>query len=153
MNDEIKSRSRQNTVQSKKFSELLTNAVSRYQSNLLTAAEIIDELIKLANELRAADQRGEALNLDQREIAFYDALSDGVNMSDETLRAIAHELVDAVKSSVTIDWEVKESVQAKMRVMVKRILKKYGYPPEKQDNAIRTVLEQAKNMADAFASV
>ena len=74
-------------------------------------------------------------------------------MSDETLRAIAHELVDAVKSSVTIDWEVKESVQAKMRVMVKRILKKYGYPPEKQDNAIRTVLEQAKNMADAFASV
>lgn len=152
LNDEIKSRSDRNVVQSRKFSEMLTDAVKRYQTNLLTAAEIMDELVQLAKDLWAADQRGEKLNLDYREIAFYDALSDGVDMQDEVLRSIARELVEAVRNSATIDWTVKESVQAKMRVLVKRILKKYGYPPEKQEGAIKTVLEQAKLMAGDLAT-
>lgn len=153
LNDEIKSRSDQNVVQSRKFSEMLEKAIKDYQNNLLTAATIIDRLVQLAKDLRDADQRGDQLNLDNREIAFYDALGDGVDMNDEVLRAIARELVQAVKNSVTIDWTVKESVQARMRVLVKRILRKYGYPPEKQDKAVDTVLDQAKLMAKDFVGV
>src|SRR5690606_35642115 len=121
----------------------------------LTAAEIIEELIRLAKEIKEADTRGENLNLDFRELAFYDALevSDSAVkiLGDEILKAIARELVVSVKNSVTIDWDKKESVQAKMRVIIKRILKKYGYPPEKQDQAVKTVLDQAKLMANEFA--
>jgi len=151
LSDEIKNRSRRNIVQSKKFSEMLQDAIRRYQNNAIEAAAIIDELIQLAKKIKEEDTRGEKLNLDFREIAFYDALSNGVSMNDDILKAIARELVDSVRKSVTIDWTVKESVQAKMRVMVKRILKKYGYPPEKQDEAVKTVLRQAKEMADDFS--
>lgn len=154
LNDEIKQRSSKNIVQSKKFSEMLVEAIKRYQNNALTAAEIIEELIRLAKEIKEADKRGENLNLDFRELAFYDALevSDSAVqiLGDEILKTIARELVVSVKNSVTIDWDKKESVQAKMRVMIKRILKKYGYPPEKQDQAIKTILEQAKLIGDNF---
>ncbi|GAA4924569.1 type I restriction endonuclease subunit R [Mucilaginibacter defluvii] len=157
LNDEIKSRSKKNIIQSKKFSEMLADAIKRYQNNALTAAEIIDELIRLAKQIKEADKRGESLNLDFRELAFYDALevSDSAVqiLGDEVLKSIARELVASVKSSVTIDWEKKESVQAKMRVMIKRILKKYGYPPEKQEQAIKTILEQAKLIGDALSNV
>ncbi len=155
LNDEIKKRSVRNIIQSKKFSEMLADAIKRYQNNAITAAEIIEELIRLAKEIKQADQRGEDLNLDFRELAFYDALevSDSAVkvLGDEILKTIARELVESVKNSVTIDWDKKESVQAKMRVMIKRILKKYGYPPDKQDQAVKTILEQAKLIADDFS--
>ena len=156
LNDEIKQRSQRNIVQSKKFSEMLADAIKRYQNNAITAAEIIEEMIRLAKEIKEADKRGENLNLDFRELAFYDALevSDSAVqiLGDDILKTIARELVISVKNSVTIDWDKKESVQAKMRVMIKRILKKYGYPPEKQDQAVKTILEQAKLIADDFAN-
>ena len=154
LNDEIKIRSGQNIIQGKKFSEMLAAAIKRYQNNAITAAQIIDELIKLAKALKEADQRGDNLNLDFRELAFYDALevSDSAVkiLGDDILKTIARELVASVKKSVTIDWDKKESVQAKMRVMIKRILKKYGYPPEKQEQAVRTILEQARLIGDGF---
>ena len=156
LNDEIKQRSQRNIIQSKKFSEMLAEAIKRYQNNALTAAEIIEELIRLAKEIKEADKRGENLNLDFRELAFYDALevSDSAVqiLGDEILKTIARELVVSVRNSVTIDWDKKESVQAKMRVMIKRILKKYGYPPEKQDQAVKTILEQAKMIGDEFSN-
>lgn len=156
LNDEIKQRSQRNIIQSKKFSEMLADAIKRYQNNAITAAEIIEELIRLAKEIKEADKRGENLNLDFRELAFYDALevSDSAVqiLGDDILKTIARELVVSVRNSVTIDWDKKESVQAKMRVMIKRILKKYGYPPEKQDQAVKTILQQAKLIADDFAN-
>ncbi len=152
LNDEIKQRSQRNIIQSKKFSEMLADAIKRYQNNAITAAEIIEELIRLAKQIKEADKRGENLNLDFRELAFYDALevSDSAVqiLGNEILKTIARELVISVKNSVTIDWDKKESVQAKMRVMIKRILKKHGYPPEKQDQAVKTILEQAKLIGD-----
>lgn len=155
LNDEIKKRSSRNIIQGKKFSEMLADAIKRYQNNAITAAEVIEEMIRLAKELKEADKRGEDLKLDFRELAFYDALevSDSavLVLGDEILKTIARELVESVKNSVTIDWDKKESVQAKMRVMIKRILKKYGYPPEKQDQAVKTILEQAKLIADDFS--
>lgn len=156
LNDEIKQRSQRNIIQSKKFSEMLADAIKRYQNNAITAAEIIEELIRLAKEIKEADKRGENLNLDFRELAFYDALevSDSAVkiLGDEILKTIARELVVSVRNSVTIDWDKKESVQAKMRVLIKRILKKYGYPPEKQEQAVKTILEQAKMIADDFSN-
>ncbi len=156
LNDEIKQRSQRNIIQSKKFSEMLADAIKRYQNNAITAAEIIEELIRLAKEIKEADKRGENLNLDFRELAFYDALevSDSAVkiLGDEILKTIARELVVSVRNSVTIDWDKKESVQAKMRVLIKRILKKYGYPPEKQEQAVKTILDQAKMIADDFSN-
>lgn len=156
LNDEIKQRSQRNIIQGKKFSEMLADAIKRYQNNAITAAEIIEELIRLAKDIKEADKRGENLNLDFRELAFYDALevSDSAVqiLGDDILKTIARELVISVKNSVTIDWDKKESVQAKMRVMIKRILKKYGYPPEKQDQTVKTILEQAKLIADDFSN-
>lgn len=156
LNDEIKQRSQRNIIQSKKFSEMLADAIKRYQNNAITAAEVIEELIRLAKEIKEADKRGENLNLDFRELAFYDALevSDSAVqiLGDDILKTIARELVISVRNSVTIDWDKKDSVQARMRVMIKRILKKYGYPPEKQDQAVKTILEQAKMIADDFSS-
>ncbi len=152
LNDEIKTRSNRNIIQSKKFSEMLADAIKRYQNNAITAAEVIEEMIRLAKEIKQADKRGEDLKLDFRELAFYDALevSDSavLVLGDDILKTIARELVESVKNSVTIDWDKKESVQAKMRVMIKRILKKYNYPPEKQESAVRTILDQAKMIAD-----
>lgn len=155
LNDEIKQRSARNIIQSKKFSEMLAEAIKRYQNNAITAAQIIEEMIRLAKDLKEADKRGEDLSLDFRELAFYDALevSDSAVkiLGDEVLKTIARELVESVRSSVTIDWEKKESVQARMRVLIKRILKKYGYPPEKQEQVVKTILDQAKMIGDELA--
>jgi len=156
LNDEIKKRSARNIIQSKKFSEMLADAIKRYQNNAITAAEIIEEMIRLAKELKQADKRGEDLKLDFRELAFYDALevndSAVLILGDEVLKTIARELVGSVKNSVTIDWDKKESVQAKMRVMIKRILKKYGYPPDLQEKAVRTILDQAKLLGEDMSN-
>ena len=154
LNDEIRTRSRKNLVQSRALSEMLENAIKRYQNNLLSAAEIIEELIGLAKEIKAADQRGENLKLTEDELAFYDAFEVNDSavqvLGDEQLREIARELVDKVKKNATIDWIVKESVRSKLKVIVKRILRKYGYPPNKQASATETILKQAELLADSW---
>ncbi len=157
LNDEIKKRSTYNLIQSKKFSEMLADAVKRYQSGLVEAAQLIEELIKLAQDIKEADRRGEKLNLRQDELAFYDALADNPSaetiMGDEILKAIAHELVDSVRRNTSIDWQLKESVQAKLRVLVKRILRKYKYPPDdpktgEYTTSVKKVLDQAEQLAE-----
>jgi type I restriction enzyme, R subunit len=155
LNDEIKKRASQNIIQSKKFSEMLSDAIKRYQNNAISAAEIIDEMIRMAKSLKDADKRGELLNLDFRELAFYDALEVNDSavkiLGDDILKTIARELVESVKKSVKIDWDKKESVRAEMRVQIKRILRKYGYPPDKQEQAVKTILDQAKQLGDEFS--
>lgn len=145
---EIKARGRKNVVQARSFAELLENAIKKYQNRAIETAQVIEELIALAKDLREANQRGEKLGLTDDEVAFYDALevndSAVAILGDETLRLIAQELVNAVRSSITIDWTVRENVRAQMRVIIKRILRKYGYPPDKQAHATELVLEQAE---------
>ena len=148
LNDEIKIRSKRNLVQSKSFAEMLEKTIRKYQNRTIDAAKVILELIELAKEMREAHKRGEKLNLTEEELAFYDALETNDSavkiLGDETLRTIAHELVKTIRKNVTIDWTVKEGVKAKLRTMVKRILRKYGYPPDKQEKATQTVLSQAE---------
>jgi type I restriction enzyme R subunit len=155
LNDEIKTRQTTNIVQSKKFSEMIENAVRSYQNNLITSAQVIEELINLAKEIKEADRKGEDLGLDFREFAFYSALevndSAVAVLGDDILRHIARELVDTVRGNTSIDWTVRENVQAKMRIAVKRILRKHGYPPDMQEKATETVIEQAKLMANVFS--
>ncbi len=156
LNDEIKTRQRVNLVQSKKFSEMLEKAMKSYQNNLITSAQIIEEMIRLAKDIKEADRKGEDMGLDFREYAFYTALevndSSVAVMGDDILRHIARELVDTVKKNTSIDWTVRENVQAKMRIAVKRILRKHGYPPDMELKATETVLEQAKLLANDFSS-
>ena len=155
LNDEIKTRQRVNLVQSKKFSEMLEKAMKSYQNNLITSAQIIEEMIQLAKDIKEADRKGEDMGLDFREYAFYSALevndSSVAVLGDDILRHIARELVDTVKKNTTIDWTVRENVQAKMRIAVKRILRKHGYPPDMELKATETVLEQAKLLAADFS--
>lgn len=154
LNDEIKTRQRVNLVQSKKFSEMLDKAMKSYQNNLITSAQIIEEMIRLAKDIKEADRKGEDMGLDFREYAFYSALevndSSVAVLGDEILRHIARELVDTVKKNTSIDWTVRENVQAKMRIAVKRILRKHGYPPDMELKATETVIEQAKLLAKDF---
>jgi type I restriction enzyme R subunit len=161
LNDEIKTRSQFNLVQGRKFSEMLADAVKRYQNGLITSAQIIEELIQLAQTIREADKRGEQMNLRVDELAFYDALADNPTaetiLGDVTLKQIAHELVESVRKNASIDWQLKESVQAKLRVMVKRILRKYKYPPDDPATgeytvSVTKVLDQAELLADFWTS-
>ncbi len=152
LNDEIKSRAKTNLVKSKALLEMLERAMKKYQNNLLTTAEIIQELINIAKEVKGADKEGERLGLTTDEVAFYNALEVNDSavqvLGDETLREIAKEIADKVRANATIDWSIRESARAKMMVLVKRTLTKYGYPPDKQAKAIETVLKQAELMAD-----
>ena len=152
---EIKARGRHNVVQARSFAEMLEEAIRRYQNRAVESAQVIEELIALAEEMREASKRGEKLHLTEDEVAFYDALEvndSAVNvLGDDTLKTIARELVEAVRNSVTIDWTMRENVRAKIRVMVKRILRKYGYPPDKQERATQTVLEQAEVLCAEWA--
>lgn len=147
LSGEIRLRRRKNVAQARSFAEMLEESLRRYQNRAIEAAQVIEEMIGLAKEMREADARGEALGLTEDEVAFYDALETNDSavkvMGDETLRTIARELVAAVRANVTIDWTVRENVRAQLRVLVKRILRKYGYPPDKQEKATQTVLEQA----------
>jgi len=155
LNDEIRIRSVRNLVQARSFSEMLEQTIRKYQSRTIEAAQVITELIELAKEMREAHRRGERLNLSEEELAFYDALETNDSavkvLGDETLRTIARELVETVKRNITIDWTVRESVRAKLRTLVKRILRKYGYPPDRQERATRTVLEQAELLCRDWA--
>jgi len=156
LTDEIKGRARKNLVQSRQFSEMLEESIRKYQNRSLQAAQVIQELIDLAKDMRHAHQRGEKLGLSDEELAFYDALETNDSavkvLGDETLKKIALELLDTVRKNTTIDWTVKESVRAKLRVMVKRILRKYGYPPDKQEKATQTVLAQAELLCKDWAA-
>lgn len=155
LEDEIRTRRKKNIVQARSFAEMLENAIKRYQNRAIETAAVIEELIALAQEMREADRRGEALGLTADEIAFYDALEVNDSavkvLGDDTLRAIAQELVKTVRNSVTIDWTLRENVRAKIRVMVKRILRRYDYPPDKQEKATQTVLEQAEVLCAEWA--
>jgi len=155
LNDEIKGRTKRNFIQSRKLSEMLENAIKRYQNNLLSAAQIIDELIELAKEIRKEDNRIKELGLTEYEVAFYDALANNDSakavMSDEVLKELAHVLVERVRANTAIDWTIKESVQAKLRTIVKRTLRKYGYPPDMQLLATENILQQAKLLADEWS--
>jgi type I restriction enzyme, R subunit len=148
LGDEIKARTRTNLVQSRLFSEMLQQTIKKYQNRSIDAAQVIAELVEIAKEMRNARRKGEELGLTDDEKAFYEALevndSAVAILGDKALCAIARDLVEAIRRSVTIDWTVKESVRAKLRVMVKKILKKYGYPPDKQEKAIETVISQAE---------
>ena len=153
---ELATRRRRNVVEARSFAEMLEQTIRRYQNRAVEAAQVIEELIAIARELREASARGEALGLSDDELAFYDAL--GVNdsavqvLGDETLRDIARELVETVRSNVTIDWTLRENVRANLRRLVKRILRKHGYPPDKQETATRTVLEQAEVLSAGWAA-
>ena len=152
---EIKVRATRNLVQSRQFSELLQRTLNAYHNRAIATQEVIEELIKLAKQLSAADQRGVDLGLTNEEIAFYDALANNESalqaMGDDKLRVIAAELVTQVRKSVTIDWTLREGAQAKIRVMVKRILNRFGYPPDLQDEAVKTVLAQANLLCAEWA--
>ncbi len=152
---ELSARRRKNVVQARSFSEMLEQTVRRYQSRAIEAAQVIEELIQLARDMRAASARGEQLGLTEDELAFYDALETNDSavkvLGDATLRAIAQELVETVRGNVTIDWTLRENVRAQLRVLVKRILRKHGYPPDKQEKATQTVLEQAEVLSEHWA--
>ena len=143
-------------VEARSFAAMLERALRAYQNRAIETAQVIEELIALAKELRAADARGEALGLSEDELAFCDALETNDSavavLGDETLRAIARELVESVRNNVTIDWTVRENVRAHLRVLVKRILRKHGYPPDKQEWATLTVLEQAEVLSEHWAT-
>jgi type I restriction enzyme R subunit len=155
LNDELRTRARKNLIQSRKFSEMLEGAVRKYHNRAVETAQVIEELIALAKDMRAANGRGEDLKLTDDEIAFYDALevndSAVAVLGDETLRDIARELVAAVRANTSIDWTLKETVRARIRVLVKRILRQHGYPPDKQEKATQTVLEQAEMLCADWA--
>jgi type I restriction enzyme R subunit len=153
--DEIRSRSKTNVVETKRFSERLDAAIVRYHANAISTVEVLQELIALAKDVRAAHRRGEEEGLSEDEIAFYDALAENESavevMGNDSLKLIAHELLLGLKSSATVDWSHRESARARMRVLVKRILRKHGYPPDLQDAAVQTVLRQAEALSAAWA--
>lgn len=154
LNDQVKSRMRTNVVLERKFSERLQAALSRYLSRAVESAQVIEELIAMAKEFREAALRGEAMGLNDSELAFYDALADNASavekMGDETLKTIAREVTQKLRNSTTVDWQKRESVRARLRNLVRITLRRYKYPPEMQDEAIRLVLEQAERLSDAW---
>jgi type I restriction enzyme R subunit len=156
INGTVRSQARSNVVQAKAFSERLEAAIARYHTNAITTAQVLEELIQLAKDIRAARQRGEETGLTEEEIAFYDALAENESarqvMGEPALRVIAHELVQVIKSNVTVDWMHRESARANIRRHVKRLLRKYGYPPDLQDAAVQNVLQQAEALSTEWAA-
>ncbi|TAM90662.1 MAG: type I restriction endonuclease subunit R [Candidimonas sp.] len=152
---EIKGRFAGNVVQERKFSEMLGNVINRYQNRSIETAQVMEELVEMAKRFKAAASRGEELGLNEDEIRFYDALANNESavreLTDETLKKIAHELTDNLRKNLTVDWSQRESVRARLRLMVKRILRKYKYPPDMAESAIELVLEQAKALGEAWA--
>lgn len=151
LNDGIQSRSKANIVQTKAFTERLENAVARYHANAITTAEVLQELIDLAKEIRSAREQGKETGLSDDEIAFYSALAENSSavslLGHDELKVIAHELLISLRKNVDVDWAHRESARARLRLLVKRILKKYGYPPDLQDVAVQTVLQQAEALS------
>ena len=148
LNDEIRSRSRSNVIETRKFSERLEDAIARYHTNAISTVEVLQELIAMARDLRAARDRGEDEGLSPEEVAFYDALADNESavqvLGNDQLKVIAHELLKGLRANVTVDWAHRDSARARLRVLVKRILRKFGYPPDLEDVAVQGVLAQAE---------
>ncbi len=155
LNDEIKIRMKKNIVQARSFREMLERTIRRYTNRTIEAAQVVEELVELAKKMRKSDERVKELGLTEAEIAFYDALADNesarVVLGDKILRQIAIDITEQIRRNVTIDWTLRESVQAKLRVMVKKTLRKYDYPPDKQEEATKLVLEQARLIAKDWA--
>lgn len=156
LNDEISSRSKSNIVESKQFSDRLAEAMARYHTNAISTVEVLQELVNLAKDIREARNRGEEEGLSADEIAFYDALAQNESavdvMGNDSLKIIAHELLEGLKANSTVDWSRRESARARMRVLVKRILRRHGYPPDLQDAAIQTVLQQAEALSEQWVA-
>jgi hypothetical protein len=154
INGEVRSQGTHNVVQSRAFTERLEAAIARYHMNAITTVQVLEELIQLAKDIRAARERGEETGLNDEEIAFYDALAENQSardiMGEPTLRVMAYELLTSLKGNLSVDWMHREAARARMRVLVKRILRKYGYPPDLQDGAIQTVLQQAEALSAAW---
>ncbi len=155
LKDEIKARFATNVVQHHKFSELLQQTLNRYSNRSIETAQVIEELIAMAKQFNQAAQRGDDLGLSDEEVAFYDALETNEasvrELGDDTLRKIAVELTDSLRRNVTVDWSVRETVRARLRLMVKRILRKYKYPPDKEARAIELILQQAETQSNAWS--
>lgn len=151
----VKSIQRTNLMQSKKFSEMLDASINKYNKRTIETSKVIEELIDMAKEMNDAMKRGEDLGLSKDEIAFYDALADHETakevLGDDELKAIAHELTKTIKENMSVDWNVKDSTRAQMRVAVRRLLKKYGYPPDLQKMAVERIVEQAELMASGLS--
>jgi type I restriction enzyme R subunit len=151
LNDEISAARRKSVVQSRRFSEKLEEAIKRYHNRALETAQVIEALIDLAREMRAATSRGEALGLSDDEVAFYDALGSNDSavqvLGDDQLRVIAREVADIVRGNVTIDWTIRENARANLRRLVRRVLRRHGYPPDQQESATQLVIEQAELFA------
>jgi type I restriction enzyme R subunit len=156
LSGEIKTRSRKNVVQARSFSEMLEQTIRRYQNKAIETAQVIEELVALAREMREANARADQLGLTEDELAFYDALETNDSavkiLGEPTLMTIARELAESVRNNVTIDWTMRENVRAHLRVLVKRILRKHRYPPDKQEKATQTVLEQAEVLSAEWAA-
>ena len=156
LNDEIKSRSRTNVILERKFSERLLAALNRYRSRAIESAQVIEELISIAKEFREAAKRGENLGLNESELAFYDALANNesavLELGDELLKKIAFELTAKLRASTSVDWQKRESVRARLRNLVRITLRRYKYPPDKQEEAIRLVLEQAERLSEQWTN-
>ncbi len=154
MKDEIRSRARVNITEEKNFSERLEQAIAWYHTNAIGTVEVIQELIDLAKDIRNARQRGEEEGLSTEEIVVYDALAENQRavegVGNDSLKVIAHELLMSLKSNVTVDWAHRESARARLRSIVKRILRKYGYPPDLQAAAVQNVLQQAEALSAAW---
>jgi len=151
---EIKSKFASNVVQDRKFSEMLASVILRYQNRAIETAQVMEELIEMARKFREATARGEHLGLTEDEVRFYDALANNESavreLTDETLKKIAHELTESLRKNLTVDWSAREGVRAKLRLMVKRILRKYKYPPDQQDEAVELVLQQAQALGESW---
>ena len=156
LKDEIRSNSRTNLVQEKKYSDRLLETLRKYHNRAIETAQVIEELIAMAKDFQAALKRNEDLGLTPDEIAFYDALAERPEvleqMGDETLKKLAVELTEKLRASTTVDWQVRDSVRASMRLMIRRLLRKYKYPPEGQENAVVMVLKQAEALADSWTA-
>ena len=155
LHGEIKSRFKSNVVQEKKFSDLLTNVIQRYQNRAIETAQVMEELIAMAKQFREASKRGDHLGLNDDEVKFYDALTNNESavreLSDETLKKIAHELTENLRRNLKVDWAERESVRADLRLMVRRILRKYKYPPDQQNEAVDLILRQVQALGEEWA--
>jgi type I restriction enzyme R subunit len=151
---EIKSKFASNVVQQRKFSELLSGVITRYQNRSIETAQVMEELVEMAKKFKAAASRGEQLGLSDDEVKFYDALANNESavkeLTDETLKKIAHELTENLRKNITVDWSQRESVRASLRLMVRRILRKYKYPPDLADAAVELVLQQAETLGESW---
>jgi type I restriction enzyme R subunit len=156
VNDEIKDHMKRNLVKSKQFSQMLEESIHKYQDRSIDSAQVIEELLHLAKKIKDEAGRGEKEGLSDDELAFYDALAENESavqiLGDAKLQALAKELVKTMKANRAIDWTLRESIQADMRVQVKRLLRKYGYPPDKQKKAMETVMDQTRLLYENWIS-